>query len=118
MVYASKFRQLTCDISWGEATLINEFQFGLQGDVKDLLLTLLDPSTLSEAITQVVQCDNKLLEHQQKRCRESTSTKQRNFAPPTTQENFSPIMPTQPLATSPKDDPMHIDKTRFKPLTK
>jgi hypothetical protein len=25
-------------------------------------------------------------------------------------------MITQPLATSPKDDPMHIDKTRFKPL--
>ncbi len=98
MVYALEFRQLICDISWGEAAFINEFQFGLRGDVKDLLLTLLNLSTLSEAITQVVQCDNKFFEHQQKRCHESTkevsSTKQRNFAQPTTQKNFSPIMPT------------------------
>ncbi len=63
MVYASKFKQLICDISWGEAVFINEFQFGLRGDVKDLLLTLLDLSTLSEAITQTIQCDNKLFEN-------------------------------------------------------
>jgi len=26
-------------------------------------------------------------------------------------------MSAQPLVTSPKDDPMHINKTRFKPFT-
>jgi len=31
--------------------------------VKDLILTMLDPSTLSQAIAQVVWCDNKLFEH-------------------------------------------------------
>jgi hypothetical protein len=29
---------------------------------------------------------------------------------------FSPTISTKPLVTLPKDDPMHIDKTRFKPL--
>jgi hypothetical protein len=43
---------------------------------------------------------------------------QKSFAPLTTQNSFSPAMQTQSLATSPKDDPMQIDKTRFKPLTK
>jgi hypothetical protein len=51
MVYASKFKQLAYDISWGEATFISQFQFGLWNDVKDLLFTLLDLSTLSQAIT-------------------------------------------------------------------
>jgi hypothetical protein len=61
-VYASKFKQLACNISWGEVALISQFQFGLQGDVKNLLFTLQDPSTLSQAIEQVVWCDNKLFE--------------------------------------------------------
>jgi hypothetical protein len=25
-------------------------------------------------------------------------------------------MPAQPMATSPKENPMHIDKTKFKPI--
>jgi hypothetical protein len=29
VIDASEFKQLTCDISWGEITLICEFQFGL-----------------------------------------------------------------------------------------
>ncbi len=45
VIYASKFKQLACNISWGEVAFINQFQFGLQNDVKDLLFTLLDPST-------------------------------------------------------------------------
>jgi len=61
-VYASKCRQLAYDISWDEVALVNQFQFGLCGDVKDLLLTMLDPTTLNQTITQVVRCDNQLFE--------------------------------------------------------
>jgi hypothetical protein len=32
-IYALKFIQLVCDISWGETTFINQFQFGLGNDV-------------------------------------------------------------------------------------
>jgi hypothetical protein len=84
--------------------------------LKDLLLTLLDPSTLNQALAQVVPCDNKLFEYQQKRRHEPTSTTKKKFAPPTTQKSFSPIMSTQLSTTSPKDNPMQIDKTRFKPF--
>jgi hypothetical protein len=48
-----------------------------------------------------------LLEHQQERHHELTST---------TQKSFSPTMSTQLSTTLPKD-PMQINKTRFKPLT-
>ncbi len=39
---------------------------------------------------------------------------QKSFAPPTTQKSFSLAMQTKSSATSPKDDPMQIDETRFK----
>jgi hypothetical protein len=51
IVYASEFRQLDCDVNWGEAALIDQFRCGLHDDVQDLLLTLADPSSFSEAIT-------------------------------------------------------------------
>jgi len=51
IVYASEFKQLVCDVNWGEAVLIDQFRYGLRDDVQDLLLTLADPSSFSEAIT-------------------------------------------------------------------
>jgi hypothetical protein len=47
-IYASEFRQLSCDVDWeSEMALIRQFQWGLREDVKDLLLTLPDATTLS-----------------------------------------------------------------------
>lgn len=68
-IYASKFRQLFCDVNWGPGmVLISQFQWGLQEDDYDLLLTMSDATTLSEAIIQVVKCDNCLsLRRQEKR---------------------------------------------------
>jgi hypothetical protein len=63
-MYAYEFWQLTCDISWDEVAFMSQFQFGFHGDMKDLLLTMLDPTTLSQIITQVVHYDNRLFEHQ------------------------------------------------------
>ncbi len=62
IVYASKFRQLAYDVNWGEAALIDQFRCGLRDDIQDLLLTLTDPSSSSEAITQAIRCDNRLFE--------------------------------------------------------
>ncbi len=49
-MYASEYKQLTCDISWDGATFMSQFQFGFHGNVKDLLLTMHDPTTLSQVI--------------------------------------------------------------------
>jgi hypothetical protein len=61
-VYASKFRQLTYDVNWGEAALIDQFRCGLHDDVQDLLLTLADPSSFSEVKTKqfnvTIVCSN------------------------------------------------------------
>jgi hypothetical protein len=50
--------------------LIDQFRCGLRDDVQDLLLTLTDPSSFSEAITQAIRCDNRLFE----RCQEKKIT--------------------------------------------
>jgi len=67
IVYASKFRQLACDVNWGEAALIDQFRCGLRDDVQDLLLTLADPSSFNEAITQAIRCNNRLFERRQEK---------------------------------------------------
>jgi len=67
IVYASEFRQLACDVNWGEAALIDQFRCGLHDDVQDLLLTLADPSSFSEAITQAIRCNNRLFERRQEK---------------------------------------------------
>jgi hypothetical protein len=46
-MYALDFKQLACDISWNEVALMNQFQYGLRSDVKDLLLTMSNSSTLN-----------------------------------------------------------------------
>jgi hypothetical protein len=67
-VYASKFRQLACDVNWGEDALIDQFRCGLRDDVQDLLLTFANLSSCSEVITQAIRCDNRLFErHQEKK---------------------------------------------------
>jgi hypothetical protein len=66
-VYAAEFRQLACDLTWNDAALIAQFRAGLQDEVKDLMLTMMDPVTLSEAIAQAVRCDNRLFERRQEK---------------------------------------------------
>jgi len=63
-MYIYEFRQLACDISWDEVAFMNQFQFGLRGDMEDLLLTMFDPMTLNQAIALVMRCDNWLFEPQ------------------------------------------------------
>jgi hypothetical protein len=64
-LYASNFRQITCDISWDEVALMSQFQYGLHNDVKDLLLTMPNSSTLSQAIVEVVRCNNRFFQCRQ-----------------------------------------------------
>lgn len=65
--YVAEFQQLACDLSWNDAALITMFRWGLRDDIKTLLLNLPKPTTLSEAITQAIDCDNRLFEQRQER---------------------------------------------------
>jgi hypothetical protein len=67
IVYASEFKQLACDINWGEVALIDQFRCGLRDNVQDLLLTFADPFSFNEAITQAIRCDNCLFERRQEK---------------------------------------------------
>ena len=57
-IYAAEFRQLVCDVDWNKNDFISQFWCNLRDDVKDLLLTMPQVSTLSEVISQAIVCDN------------------------------------------------------------
>ncbi len=94
--------------------MIDQFRCGLRDDVQDLLLTFVDPSSFSEAITQAIRCDNRLFEHHQEK--KVTSSAQLWNSRPT----MLPLVPqTTPVARSASfgPTPMQIDAAKFKPLT-
>ena len=64
-VYASEFRQLACDVQWDGQALCDHFRRGLRSEIKNLLLNFPEPTSLSQAITQAVSCDNRLFELRQ-----------------------------------------------------
>ncbi|KAH9541618.1 hypothetical protein CY35_14G075000, partial [Sphagnum magellanicum] len=105
--------QLACDVNWGEDALIDQFHCGLRVDVQDLLLTLADPSSFSEAITQAIRCDNRLFERRQEK--KVTSNAQLWNSRPTT---FPLVPQTTPVArpASFGPAPMQIDTAKFKSL--
>ncbi|KAH9535887.1 hypothetical protein CY35_17G077500 [Sphagnum magellanicum] len=106
--------QLACDVNWEKAALIVQFQCGLRDDVQDLLLTLANPSSFSEAITQAIRCDNRLFErHQEKKV---TSNAQLWNSRPTTLPSVPQTAPVaRPASFGPA--PMQIDRAKFKSLT-
>jgi hypothetical protein len=106
-VYASEFRQLSCDIDWGsEMALMHQFQWGLREDVKDLLLTLNNATSLSKAIIQAVKCDNRLFLRRQDRKGNLSNFQPRVFPSPLPLNNG--FHDTRP------DDPMQVDTTQIK----
>jgi hypothetical protein len=104
-VYASDFRQLACDINWDEEALMSQFYWGLRDDVKDLLLSLPDPQTLNEAISQAVKCDNRLFQR-----RQDQRTRQQTV-------RHGPTMAASSLNSRSEPEDMQIDAVRVKTLT-
>lgn len=60
--YTADFRLLASDLDWNENALIDQYRRGLNDSVKDLLITFPLPTTLSEAISTAVKCDNRIRE--------------------------------------------------------
>ena len=107
--YASDFRQLACDINWDEAALMSQFYWSLKDSVKDLLLSLPDPQTLNEAISQAVKCDNRLFQRRQDQSSWTPSREQ-------TTRQTSSILASSPSSHLEVAD-MQIDAIRVKHLT-
>jgi hypothetical protein len=105
-IYAADFYQLTCDIDWNDNALISAFRWGLQDDVKDLLLKLLDPLTLTKIITQLVRYNNQLFNR-----REKWRPTQGLYKT----EAITLWKQTPTNASMPK--PMQIDSSRFKKVS-
>jgi hypothetical protein len=68
---------------------------------------MLDPTTLSQTITQIICCDN---------CFFWMSPRKALWTITSAKEFHDP-MPPQPILSTTKDDPMQIDETIFNPLT-
>ncbi|CAG8492866.1 5153_t:CDS:2 [Racocetra persica] len=56
--YASESWQIADNLNWGEAALIDQFRNRLQNDIKDLLLTVEDLTSLNDAISKAIRCNN------------------------------------------------------------
>ena len=106
--YTSEFWQLACDINWDEPALISQYYSGLQDGVKDLLLTLPDPSTLDKAINQGVKCDNCLFERRQDKRIWTTPHQPSEYSASSTSAHAIKYMEAEAI---------QINATRFKPLT-
>jgi len=63
--YSSEFQQLASDLSWDDAALMEQFRYGLQGEVKDLMISFHNPVDLNAAVTLSICCDNRLFERRQ-----------------------------------------------------
>jgi hypothetical protein len=104
--YVVEFQQLACDLDWNNTALITMFRWGLRDDIKTLWLNLPKPTTLSEAITQAMDCDNRLFQQRQER-RLLFGSYRADYTTPTRQTFSSTLTP----------EPMQIDTSRVRKLT-
>jgi hypothetical protein len=79
---------------------MNQFQFSLHSNVNNLLLNMLDPTTLSQTIAQVIQHDNQFFKCHREECLELSPI----------HKNFTSPMSFQPLTISSKNDLIQIDE--------
>ena len=105
-VYATEFRQLVNDVAWNETALLEQFHWGLRDDVKDLPLTLPDPNTLNEAISNATRCDNRIQERKRGRLHPLSST------PSTTQNQASRPRKAAMEPLIRRDHTLHDSRTR------
>lgn len=106
--YASEFQQLASDLTWDDAALMEQFHFGLRGDMKDLMLSFLDLENLNALTTLAIRCDNQLFEWRQE-CQLEVAS----MVGPTV--NTPSPLPRLPPTLA--NDPMHVDAVRFSRLT-
>ena len=100
-----RIKQLASDINWGEEALVSQFYWGLRDDVKDLLLSLPDPQTLNEAISQAVKCDNRLFQRRQDQRPRYQATR------------YDATMSAKSLSSHLEAEDMQIDAARVRTLT-
>ena len=84
---------------------MSQFYWGLRDDVKDLLLSLPNPQTLNEAISQAMKCDNRLFQR-----RQDQRTRQQTV-------RHGPTMAASSLNSRSEPEDMQIDAVRVKILT-
>lgn len=68
--YVHEFEQVARILNWNDAALMSFFYWGLNLDVKELLLYFPRPCTLDEAIDQAVKCGHRIFEREQDRISE------------------------------------------------
>lgn len=104
VTYASDFRLLASSLDWNDSALISQFRYGLNDNVKDLLLHYDSPATLDEIVNLAIQLDNRITEH-----RQEMSNRPRDFQQRKT--------PQQTTYCQPTPVPMEINVIHRGPLT-
>ena len=113
--YASEFRQLASEVGWGDQALRDQFRRGLRGDVKNLLLSFPEPTSLSDAIAQAVRCDNRLFEFRQEERLSKLGPP--SFPPSVLFQSPPPLHVPTKVLTSDSPTPMEVDLIRPRSLS-
>ncbi len=100
--YAADFQQIQSELDWGDGALMDQFRSGLSGEVKDLLLTMSDPTSLGECMAQAIKCDERLFERRKERRGEG------GFRPVDTRAPLNPPTSTPSPQSLPPGEPMQL----------
>jgi transposase InsO family protein len=116
--YAAEFQQVISHLDWDEDAYIAIFEDGLKDDVKDELVRVERPKTLSDMVATTVRMDNRLYERylQRKETRQWRSQGQRPFGHQRRHDNRRPN--NQRSRTTHDNDPygprpMELDAARL-----
>ena len=70
--YASRFQELMTSLSWDTDATISQYRFGLNSDVKDLLINCQEPESLQDIISDSLRIDRRLQERRAEKRFENT----------------------------------------------
>ncbi|KMS94497.1 hypothetical protein BVRB_020820, partial [Beta vulgaris subsp. vulgaris] len=71
--YTTEFQLLLADAGWDNTAAMHIFKTGLNSDVRDLLLSLPEPTNLSTLVTQAIDCDERIHQRRAKQRASSSS---------------------------------------------
>jgi retrotransposon gag protein len=110
--YAANFRLLASDLNWNDAALMEQFRYGLNDDIKDMLLHYDNPPNLDSAIARAIQIDIRLFERrQEKSLYRSSSAVPFQSSPTVSQPTQREVLDSRPTT------PMDLDASKRGPLT-
>ena len=107
--YATEFQLLLADAGWDNTAAMHIFKSSLNSEVKDLLLSLPEPTDLQTLILQAINCDERI---HQRRLEQRQSYRFHGHTSPASQASSSSPAHVPQASNSSSESPMQLDTAR------